>query len=112
MDNETQKLKDKIKKLEDQIKSFEDKIKNPEDKIKDLEDRIRTLEGKRLLQADFLPGCVKNRAMGEANSYIKILASSPTGAKFNENTTAYFNSADSKWYVYNGTAWVKTSALS
>jgi len=81
-------------------------------KLKELEDRISQLETRRILQQDILPGAVKNRAMGEANSYVKILTSSPTGAKFNENTMAYFNSADSKWYVYNGTAWVKTSALS
>ncbi|MBZ5529718.1 MAG: hypothetical protein LAN71_17715 [Acidobacteriia bacterium] len=82
------------------------------DEIKKLQDRLDKLEGRRLLKSDFLPQVVTNRAMGEANSYVKILASSPTGAKFNENTMAYFNSTDSKWYVYNGTTWVKTSALS
>jgi hypothetical protein len=81
-------------------------------KIKELEDRLDKLETRRILQQDFLPGCVHNRAMGEANSYVKILTSSPDGATFNENTTAYFNKTDSKWYVFNGTAWVKTSALS
>ena len=81
-------------------------------KIKELEDRISQLETRRLLKSDFLPQVVTNRAMGEANSYVKILTSSPTGAKFNENTMAYFNSTDSKWYCFNGTAWVKTSALS
>jgi hypothetical protein len=81
-------------------------------KIKELEDRLAKVETRRLLKSDFLPQVVTNRAMGEANSYVKILASSPTGAKFNENTMAYFNSVDSKWYCFNGTAWVKTSALS
>jgi hypothetical protein len=81
-------------------------------KLKELEERIAKLETRRLLKSDFLPGVVTNRAMGEANDYVKILTASPKGAKFNENTRAYFNSADSKWYVYNGTAWVKTAALS
>jgi hypothetical protein len=81
-------------------------------KFKELEDRLAKLETRRIIKSDFLPGSVTNRAMGEANDYVKILTSSPTGATFNENTRAYFNSTDSKWYVFNGTAWVKTSALS
>lgn len=80
-----------------------DKLK---EQIKKLENRLEQVENRRLVKSDFLPGVVTNRAMGEANDYVKILASSPTGATFNENTRAYFNSTDSKWYVYNGTAWV------
>lgn len=82
------------------------------EKLKELENRIDKLEGRRLLKSDFLPGCVTNRALGEANSYVKMLETSPAGASFNENTMAYFNSTDSKWYVWNGSAWVKTAALS
>lgn len=83
-----------------------------EQRLKKIEDRIQQLENRRILQQDIMPGAVKNRAMGDANSYIKILTSSPDGATFNENTTAYFNSTDSKWYCFNGSVWVKTAALS
>jgi hypothetical protein len=76
-------------------------------KIKKLEDRIDTLEGRRLLQQDFLPGCVKNRAMGEANSYLYagVASKRPTGAKFGNNVTYYYATDTDVFYIWDGISW-------
>jgi hypothetical protein len=67
-------------------------------KLKELEERIAKLETRRLLQQDFLPSCVKNRAMGEANSYIYNINSSnlPTSGTTPVIGTSIFYEEDTK----------------
>ena len=76
-------------------------------KIKDLEERLSKVETRRLIQSDFLPGCVKNRAMGEADSYFfsGLAVDRPTGIKFGNNVTYYYCIDTNVLSIYDGTTW-------
>jgi hypothetical protein len=73
-----------------------------------LKKRLDLLESKRIYQQDIMPQSIKNRAMGEANSYIYggKTAKLPTiGNVINTNSfTVYFDYQTNKLYIYNGTA--------
>ena len=84
---------------------------NTEKKLRELEERVVKLESRRILQQDIMPTVIKNRHMGEANSYFfsGVASKRPTGATFGNNTTYYFATDTNVLSVWNGTAWKSTT---
>ncbi len=89
-----------------------------QDLVKIVEDQQKTIEGlktKRLYQMDFTPGCVKNAAMGEPNSYIYSgLASKrpTTGVKLSttgSGCSVYFETDTGKLRIWNGISWLSVT---
>jgi hypothetical protein len=80
--------------------------------IEEINQKIDFLMQKRLIQADFTPGSVKQRAMGEANLFINsgLSAARPTTPpKTSSGTFCYFETDTNKLYIWNGTAYKSTT---
>jgi len=77
-------------------------------KVEELEKKIQKLETKRIYQMDVTPGAIKNRHLGEANTYILagLEADRPTGHEVTSSTVAYFAKDTNVLSIWNGTAWV------
>jgi transcription termination factor Rho len=109
---EETKLQGQIDKLKaDKVKS--DNINNLKKQIDDLTQKVEELSKKnqggsgRIRQQDILPGAIKNRAMGEANSYFYagLLADRPDGVSFGKNVNYYFSTDTNVLYIFDGTVW-------
>lgn len=76
-------------------------------KIEDLERKVQLLEQARMTQEKILPGVVKNRHLGEGNSYViyGLEADLPPGNTVTSSTIAYYSSDTNKWWIWNGTAY-------
>jgi hypothetical protein len=69
---------------------------------------VELLKQRRLTQVDYTPGSIKNRSMGEANTWINggLSANRPTTPpKAAQGLAAYFESDTNKLYIWNGTIW-------
>lgn len=79
--------------------------------IEKLKRDVDALEQRRVTQTSFVPDCVKSRAMGEGNRFVKagLEAKRPDGAEVTDSVTAYFAINTKKWWCWTGTAWVSTT---
>lgn len=76
----------------------------------DLQTQLDDVRNKRIRQQDFLPGVVKNRTMGEPNSYIVAGLSTDrptTGHTATGGTLAFYDLTNKKLYIWNSinSAW-------
>lgn len=64
-------------------------------------------------QQNIIPGSIKNRAMGEANSYVfgGSASNKPTvGVVMNTNSfSIYFDTTANKLWIWNGSVWKSVS---
>lgn len=75
--------------------------------INELKKEVERLKVKRSYQQDLMPQSVKNRAMGEANTYIfnGSTANKPTtGVSVTIGTQVYFDEGANKLYIWNSTS--------
>jgi len=79
---------------------------NEEKELKELKAKVELIDERRITQTMIMPGGVKQRHMGEPNSYITagLEADLPTGVSVTFGTIIYFATDTSKLYIWNGTA--------
>lgn len=76
--------------------------------IDELKLQLFELSGRRITQELFIPGSVKNRSMGEANSYVfaGLAADLPTiGNQVTSSTSIYYALDTDVLYIWDGTQW-------
>lgn len=89
-----------------------DNIEEFKKEIEKLKQRIVILEQKRIYQADLIPQAVKNRNMGEPNSYVfsGLAANRPTtGTKLTSTgfgCSIYWATDTGVLSIWSGTAWL------
>lgn len=91
---------------------MEDQIKKLEKEIDKLKDDIKLLTERRISQTMVMQGAIKNKHLGEPNTYIRsgLAADRPTGADVTFGTTAYFATDTFVLSIWTGTAY-KTVTL-
>lgn len=78
-------------------------------KVKELEDKVEILSQRRISQLDIIPSTIKNRHMGEANTYVfsGVEADLPV-AGINigtQNFSMYWCTDSHKLKIWDGTIW-------
>jgi len=83
-------------------------------KIRELSRRIESLEGRRLFQQDYINDSIKSRHIGEGVRFVRsgLEAKLPTAEEPMQGQPVYWATDSKKLYIYTGSAWVKTAALS
>lgn len=87
---------------------MDDSIKKLTDTVEELKKEVNVLKQKRTGQADYIPQSIKNRHMGQANSYIYagLAADLPAeGTLLDMSTSVYFALDTFTLYCWTGTAW-------
>lgn len=77
--------------------------------IDDLKKEIELLKVKRIYQMDITPQAVKNRHLGEPNSYVYagLAADRPTsGVSVTSGVSIYWATDTGVLSIWNGTAWL------
>ena len=86
-------------------------VQNQQKQIDDLTKKIESLGQKRISQADFVPGAVKNRSQGEPNSYVYsgLSANKPTtGVKLTTTgfgCSIYWSYDTHVLYIWDNVVW-------
>jgi hypothetical protein len=81
-------------------------------KVKDMERRVEILETRRITQEMVTPQVIKNRAMGEPNSYVYsgLAADRPTTgvqlASTGKGCSIFWATDTGVLSIWNGTAWL------
>lgn len=87
-----------------------DQLKQLQEKIEKLEREVRNLRQRRIYQDDVVPAAIKNRHLGEANSYVfcGLAADRPTEGTLIQpfTTSIYFATDTGVLSIWNGTAWL------
>ena len=86
--------------------------KDIQDRFEALEDKVRFLMEKRIIQADIVPGAIKQRAMGESNLWVRggLEADKPTTGEGTANGYAMYFATDTlKLYCWTGISWKSTT---
>lgn len=81
----------------------EELIKKLNSRIETLERKVEELTVKRIYQQDVVPQAVKNRHMGEANSYVynALTDTDLPGKSVDIGTQIYYKEVDSTLYIWN-----------
>ena len=89
---------------------MDDRIQKLETLVEELRQELIILKQRKVYQQDVIPGAIKNRAMGEANSYVvNVLAADiPTvGTPARVGTPMMYAEDEKKLYIWStvNTAW-------